>query len=52
MENHYKVHGKARLPGVYLWKPVMNGMAEIDCCLSECSFVRLDSMITIEKVSH
>jgi len=19
MKNHYKVHGKARLPGVYLW---------------------------------
>jgi hypothetical protein len=49
MENHYKVHGKARLPGVYLWKPVRNAMVELMGCLMEPSFGGLDFPITIEK---
>jgi hypothetical protein len=41
MENHYKVHGKARLPGVYLWKPVRNVMVGIDGLFNGALFWRI-----------
>jgi hypothetical protein len=39
MENHYKVHGKAMLPWVYLWKPVRNSRAEIDFGFNESTLL-------------
>jgi hypothetical protein len=49
MENHYKVHGKTRLPALYLWKPRRNSMIKLTVVLMERSFGRLIFLIGIEK---
>jgi hypothetical protein len=39
MENHYNVHGKLRLPGVYLWGTGEERDVGIDCCFNGALFL-------------
>jgi hypothetical protein len=48
MENHYKVHEKARLSCVYLWKIKKSETAEITYCFEEDPVK--SSISPIEKV--